>query len=206
MVKTAFGLAAFIVLAALTGCSSGSTINLDSTNINFNLAPQEAILPGHPQDIKKSKGEAEVLFAPKKVYEIAGLLHSSDEVVETKFDVFASAVTIIWSRPAIELTLLADELLDETELSSETKAVRQKLESEPFYIKEHTIPLFTIGATPEIDDALRNAGTGCGVYMKGIVLEVKSAKYKGSEIHFSVSAQTLYVTHLRLDDKTFTTP
>jgi hypothetical protein len=203
MANTVFGAAALAILTTLVGCGSGYTIDLNSTNIDFNLVPQETPVGWGQKDIEKKKGEAEWVFSPTKNCEIAGLLIGSDTLDHPMLGVLASSVGIVWSRPGIELAMQSGGKPDMTRLSDEAKEILRKHGCAAPYLNQHTVSFITVGASEEISNALRGAYEGCGIYLKGMIVNVKSAKHQGTNISCPAGVKYLYVTELRINDKTY---
>ncbi len=206
MTKTAFGAVALAVLAALIGCSPGYTIDLNSRSIDFDLVPQETPVGWGQKDIEKKTGEAEWVFSPIKNYEIAGLLIGSDTLDHPMLGVLASSAGIVWSKPGIELAMQSGGEPDKTRLSDEAKEILRKHGCAAPYLNQHTVSFITVGASEEIDSALRGACEGCGIYLKGMIVNVKSAKYEGTNVNCPSGVKYLYVTELRINNETYRAP
>lgn len=206
MANTIFSAAALAILATLTGCGSGYTIDLNSTNIDFNLVPQETPVGWEQKDIEKKKGEAEWVFSPTKNYEIAGLLIGSDTLDHPMLGVLASSAGIVWSRPGIELAMQSGGEPDMTRLSDEAKEILREHGCAAPYLNQHTVSFITVGASEDIDSALRGACEGCGIYIKGMIVNVKSAKYQGTAVNCPTGVKYLYVTELRINGSSYRAP
>jgi hypothetical protein len=206
MIKAIVNAAALVVLALFTGCGPGNTIDLNSKNIDFDLAPKETPVGWGQKDIEKKIGEAQWVLAPAKNYEIAGLLTGTSQTSKPDTEILAVAFGIVWGKPAIELALQAGKKPDMEKLSVEAKQVLQKYGCAAPYLNQRTVAFTAIGASEEIDAALREAREGCGIYLKGVFGKVKSAKFKGMNINFPASLNVLYVTELRVNEKTYRAP
>jgi hypothetical protein len=188
------------------GCSPGYTIDLNSTNIDFDLVPQETPAGWGQKDIEKKKGEAEWVFSPTKNYEVAGLLIGSNTLDHPMLGVLASSVGIVWSKPGIELAMQSGGEPDMTKLSDEAKEILSKHGCAAPYLNTHTVSFITVGASEDIDSALRGAYEGCGIYLKGTIINVKSAKHQGTAVNCPAGVKYLYVTELRINDETYRAP
>lgn len=200
---------AFLILAGCTlgiGCDPGYTIDLNSRSIDFNLVPQETPVGWGQKDIEKKTGEAEWIFSPVKNYEIAGLLMGTDTLDHAMLGVLASSVGIVWGKPGIELAMQAGGEPDMTKLSDEAKEILRKHGCAAPYLNQHTVSFITVGASEDIDSALRGAYEGCGIYLKGMIVSVKSARHEGASIGCPSGVKYLYVTELRINDSSYHTP
>ena len=206
MANKVFLTAALAALVTVIGCDPGYTIDLNSANIDFDLVPKETPVGWEKKDIEKKTGEAEWVFSPTKNYEIADLLMGSSTLDHAMLGVLASSVGIVWSRPGIELAMQAGGEPDMTKLSDEAKEILRKHGCAAPYLNQHTVSFITVGATEEIDDALRGAYEGSGIYLKGMIVSVKSAKHEGVNINCPAGVKYLYVTELRINDKTYRAP
>ena len=201
--KSISALIVAVVFATASGCGSAYPVDLDSANIDYGVAPAEKPLWPVPGDIEKKKDDAVWVFSPKKSYEIAGLIIGWQTIDQPGVNILAGSAGIVWGKPAIELALQADGKRDDARLSDEAKAVLDQYGCPAGYLTQHTLTLMTIGASDEIDGVLRRLREGDGVYMKGMIVAVKSATYKGANINLNVPITHLYVTELRVGEKTY---
>lgn len=200
-----------MAIAVLAGCGPGYnpnySVNLESTNIDYNLEPNEwSLYYAQEQDIERKKGESEWIFAPQKNYEIAGYVIGAQAMDKAPVDVMACSMGLIWDKPAIELAKQSGGKRDDSKLSQEAKEILRVHGCPAGYLNKHTVTLMTIGATEEIDTVLRVMREGYGIYMKGMVVKAKSSKYKGLSGNFNLPIMLLYVTELRLGEDTFISP
>jgi hypothetical protein len=195
-----------LAACGFAGCGSDYTIDLNSYHIDYTAAPVQSRLVAGTGDITRAKGESEWVFMPQNGYEIAGVIIGWLGYDQEGTEVLGGSGGIVWGKPAIELALQSGQTPDTSVLSDEAKEVLAKYGCAASYLTQHTVSLMAVGASDEINDKLRGLRENDGIYMKGMIVKVKSSKYKGMNLNFNPPVAMLYVMELRLGQEKFLAP